>query len=198
MVQHWAILRICLLLSKSNVVYTHEPSCLLSNKLTAAVSLLQTVCIRMAQLLDGAGKLGWVLLKSVTRFVFMFLNNCVAIPSYCLYLLLLQPLRIWDSSTFWHIEGIMFKWLLAMVSSWGWIAGYTGKTQCCCCSPCCLACRDIFACLPPWFSSLMCNRAQDCCTTSEVAPQSQFVLPVFTFESQRSPSVSLKNTPDSV
>lgn len=22
----------------------------------------------------------------------------------------------------------MFKWLLAMVSSWGWIAGYTGKT----------------------------------------------------------------------
>lgn len=91
------------------------------------VSLLQTVCIRMAQLLDGAGKLGWVLLKAVLRFVFMFFNNCVAIPSYCLYLLLLQPLRIWDSSTFWHIEGIMFKWLLAMVSSWGWIAGYTGK-----------------------------------------------------------------------
>uniref|UniRef100_A0A3B4TDI2 Lysophosphatidylglycerol acyltransferase 1 n=1 Tax=Seriola dumerili TaxID=41447 RepID=A0A3B4TDI2_SERDU len=79
----------------------------------------------MAQLLDGASKLGWVLLTAVLRFVFMFFNNCVAIPSYCLYLLLLQPLRIWDSSTFWHIEGIMFKWLLAMVSSWGWIAGYT-------------------------------------------------------------------------
>ncbi|XP_072219030.1 acyl-CoA:lysophosphatidylglycerol acyltransferase 1 isoform X1 [Leuresthes tenuis] len=84
-----------------------------------------TVCIRMAQLLDGAGKLGWILLISVLRFVFMFFNNCVAIPSYCLYLLLLQPLRIWDSSTFWNIEGAMFKWLLAMVSSWGWIAGYT-------------------------------------------------------------------------
>nr|XP_020459674.1 acyl-CoA:lysophosphatidylglycerol acyltransferase 1 isoform X2 [Monopterus albus] len=79
----------------------------------------------MAQLLDRAVKLGWVLLKSVLRFLFMFFNNCVAIPSYCLYLLLLQPLRIWDSSTFWHIEGIMFKWLLAMVSSWGWAAGYT-------------------------------------------------------------------------
>lgn len=84
----------------------------------------------MAQLLDGAGKLGWVLLKAVLRFVFMFINNCVAIPSYCLYLLLLQPLRIWDSSAFWHVEGIMFKWLLAMVSSWGWIAGYTGKIVC--------------------------------------------------------------------
>lgn len=82
----------------------------------------------MAQLLDGAGKLGWVLLRAVVRFVFMFFNNCVAIPSYCLYLLLLQPLRIWDRSAFWHIEGIMFKWLLAMVSSWGWIAGYTGKS----------------------------------------------------------------------
>jgi len=83
----------------------------------------------MAQLLDGAGKLGWILLISVLRFVFMFFNNCVAIPSYCLYLLLLQPLRIWDSSTFWIIEGAMFKWLLAMVSSWGWIAGYTGKIR---------------------------------------------------------------------
>ncbi|KAL3052347.1 acyl-CoA:lysophosphatidylglycerol acyltransferase 1 [Trematomus bernacchii] len=79
----------------------------------------------MAQLLDGAGKLGWVLLKSVIRFLFMLCNNCVAIPSYCLYLLLLQPLRIWDSPTFWYIEGVMFKWMLAMVSSWGWIAGYT-------------------------------------------------------------------------
>ncbi|PWA27723.1 hypothetical protein CCH79_00000469, partial [Gambusia affinis] len=86
-----------------------------------------TVRFRMAQLMDGAGKLSWVLLKSVMRFTFMFFNNCVAIPSYCLYLLLLQPLRIWDSSAFWHIEGVMFKWLLAMVSSWGWIAGYTGE-----------------------------------------------------------------------
>ncbi|MEQ2295858.1 hypothetical protein AMECASPLE_018846, partial [Ameca splendens] len=84
-----------------------------------------TVRFRMAQLLDGAGKLSWVLLKSVLRFTFMFLNNCVAIPSYCLYLLLLQPLRICYSSAFWHIEGVMFKWLLAMVSSWGWISGYT-------------------------------------------------------------------------
>ena len=95
--------------------------------LIADICLLQTARIRMAQLLDGASKLGWVLLKSVLRFVFMFFNNCVAIPSYCLYLLLLQPLRIWDSSTFWYIEGVMFKWLLAMVSSWGWIAGYTGQ-----------------------------------------------------------------------
>ncbi|KAK6297193.1 hypothetical protein J4Q44_G00317760 [Coregonus suidteri] len=35
------------------------------------------------------------------------------------------PLRIMDSRTFWLIEGIMFKWMLAMVSQWGWVAGYT-------------------------------------------------------------------------
>ncbi|XP_030637963.1 acyl-CoA:lysophosphatidylglycerol acyltransferase 1 isoform X1 [Chanos chanos] len=79
----------------------------------------------MAPLLETAHKLGWIVLKSVLRFTFMFFNNCVAIPSYCLYLILLQPLRILDSRTFWHIEGIMFKWLLAMVASWGWVAGYT-------------------------------------------------------------------------
>lgn len=82
---------------------------------------------RMASLLDEAGKLGWILFKALLRFVFMFLNNIFAIPSYCLYLILLQPLRIMDSRTFWHIEGVMFKWLLAMVSCWGWSAGYTGE-----------------------------------------------------------------------
>ncbi|XP_048106636.1 acyl-CoA:lysophosphatidylglycerol acyltransferase 1 isoform X2 [Alosa alosa] len=80
---------------------------------------------RMASLLDEAGKLGWILFKALIRFAFMLLNNCVAIPSYCLYLIALQPLRIMDSRTFWQIEGLMFKWLLAMVSSWGWVAGYT-------------------------------------------------------------------------
>ncbi|XP_062406837.1 acyl-CoA:lysophosphatidylglycerol acyltransferase 1 isoform X2 [Sardina pilchardus] len=79
----------------------------------------------MASLLDEAGKLGWILFKALIRFAFMLLNNCVAIPSYCLYLIVLQPLRIMDSRTFWQIEGLMFKWLLAMVSSWGWVAGYT-------------------------------------------------------------------------
>lgn len=95
--------------------------------LTTAVVSLQAACTGMAELMDGARKLGWVLLNCLVRFVFMFVNNFVAIPSYCLYLILLQPLRIWDSPTFWHIEGIMFKWMLAMVSSWGWVAGYTGK-----------------------------------------------------------------------
>lgn len=92
---------------------------------TDVVSPQAAARVGMAELMDGARKLGWLLLSCLVRFVFMFINNSVAIPSYCLYLVLLQPLRLWDSPTFWHIEGIMFKWMLAMVSSWGWVAGYT-------------------------------------------------------------------------
>ncbi|XP_028858156.1 acyl-CoA:lysophosphatidylglycerol acyltransferase 1 [Denticeps clupeoides] len=66
-----------------------------------------------------------LLLTALLRFSFMLVNNCVAIPSYCLYLLLLQPLRVLDRRVFWRVEGVMFKWLLAMVASWGWVAGYT-------------------------------------------------------------------------
>lgn len=90
----------------------------------------QTGCCRMAPFLEAAHRLGWILLKALLRFTFMFINNCVAIPSYCLYLIVLQPLRIMDSQTFWYIEGVMFRWLLAMVASWGWFAGYTGKDIC--------------------------------------------------------------------
>ncbi|GCB70147.1 hypothetical protein scyTo_0012558 [Scyliorhinus torazame] len=67
----------------------------------------------------------WILMKGTIRFLFMVINNLVAIPSYVLYLIVLQPLKLLNSKLFWHVEGIMFKWLLAMVSSWGWTAGYT-------------------------------------------------------------------------
>ncbi|XP_043931009.1 acyl-CoA:lysophosphatidylglycerol acyltransferase 1 [Protopterus annectens] len=80
---------------------------------------------RMAVTVGCMRRFGWLGLTIVLRFSFMVINNLVAIPSYILYLILLQPLRLMDSQLFWHIEGVMFKWLLAMVSSWGWSAGYT-------------------------------------------------------------------------
>ncbi|MBN3309606.1 LGAT1 acyltransferase, partial [Amia calva] len=79
----------------------------------------------MALTFEEAHRLGWTLLKATVRFGFMVINNLVAIPSYVLYLIALQPLRWLDSRAFWHLEGVMFKWLLAMVSSWGTVAGYT-------------------------------------------------------------------------
>lgn len=93
--------------------------------------VVQCACSRMAPLVEELRRLGWILVKALLRFTFMFINNCVAIPSYCLYLIVLQPLRMVHGSAFWHIEGVMFRWLLAMVASWGWCAGYTGNQICC-------------------------------------------------------------------
>ncbi|XP_069315777.1 acyl-CoA:lysophosphatidylglycerol acyltransferase 1 isoform X2 [Eulemur rufifrons] len=79
----------------------------------------------MAVTLEEAPWLGWILLKALMRFAFMVANNLVAIPSYICYVIILQPLRVLDSKRFWYIEGVMYKWLLGMVASWGWYAGYT-------------------------------------------------------------------------
>ncbi|XP_055089712.1 acyl-CoA:lysophosphatidylglycerol acyltransferase 1 isoform X2 [Symphalangus syndactylus] len=81
--------------------------------------------VRMAMTLEEAPWLGWLLMKALMRFAFMVVNNLVAIPSYICYVIILQPLRVLDSKRFWYIEGIMYKWLLGMVASWGWYAGYT-------------------------------------------------------------------------
>ncbi|XP_055226812.1 acyl-CoA:lysophosphatidylglycerol acyltransferase 1 isoform X1 [Gorilla gorilla gorilla] len=81
--------------------------------------------VRMAMTLEEAPWLGWLLVKALMRFAFMVVNNLVAIPSYICYVIILQPLRVLDSKRFWYIEGIMYKWLLGMVASWGWYAGYT-------------------------------------------------------------------------
>lgn len=83
----------------------------------------------MAVTLEQAPWLGWVLVKALMRFAFMVANNLVAISSYVFYVIVLQPLRVLDSKSFWYIEGIMYKWLLGMVASWGWYAGYTGKRE---------------------------------------------------------------------
>ncbi|XP_030413425.1 acyl-CoA:lysophosphatidylglycerol acyltransferase 1 isoform X1 [Gopherus evgoodei] len=80
---------------------------------------------RMAVTLEQAQRVGYTLLKGLLRFGFMVANNLVAIPSYILYLIILQPVRLLDNKRFWYIEGVLFKWLLAMVASWGWWAGYT-------------------------------------------------------------------------
>ncbi|XP_025251262.1 acyl-CoA:lysophosphatidylglycerol acyltransferase 1 [Theropithecus gelada] len=85
--------------------------------------------VRMAMTLEEAPWLGWLLVKALMRFAFMVANNLVAIPSYICYVIILQPLRVLDSKRFWYIEGIMYKWLLGMVASWGWYAGYTVITK---------------------------------------------------------------------
>lgn len=85
--------------------------------------------MRMAVTLEEAPSLVWILVKALLRFAFMVANNVFAIPAYICYVIVLQPLRMLDSKLFWYIEGLMYKWLLGMVASWGWYAGYTGKSE---------------------------------------------------------------------
>lgn len=66
-----------------------------------------------------------LVLLGLLRFAFMVSNNVVAIPSYFCYVLVLQPLRLLDPLRFWYLEGLLFKWLLGLVASWGWSAGYS-------------------------------------------------------------------------
>ncbi|XP_072503995.1 acyl-CoA:lysophosphatidylglycerol acyltransferase 1 isoform X2 [Notamacropus eugenii] len=80
--------------------------------------------VRMAMTLE-VPRVCVTFVKAALRFAFMVANNLVAIPSYVFYIILLLPLRVLDRKLFWYIEGIMYKWLLAMVASWGWCAGYT-------------------------------------------------------------------------
>uniref|UniRef100_A0A8C4QRJ8 Lysophosphatidylglycerol acyltransferase 1 n=1 Tax=Eptatretus burgeri TaxID=7764 RepID=A0A8C4QRJ8_EPTBU len=67
----------------------------------------------------------WLAFRAALRFAFIVLNNAITIPSYLLYLVLLLPLLLFAPDLFWVIEGVMFRWLLALVASWGWSAGYT-------------------------------------------------------------------------
>lgn len=62
--------------------------------------------------------------KVVFRLVFVILNNAYCIPTYCIWMIMLLPLRMLYPSLYWRLEGLFFHWLLAMVSMWSWSAGY--------------------------------------------------------------------------
>ncbi|RZF39168.1 hypothetical protein LSTR_LSTR005796 [Laodelphax striatellus] len=76
------------------------------------------------------------------RIVFVILNNIYTVPTHCLWMLMLQPFKHLHPDFYWKVEGILFHWLLAMVSMWSWSAGYdiveVGDDI-----RCCLECRTL-------------------------------------------------------
>lgn len=67
----------------------------------------------------------WYLIpKGIFRLCFILLNNFYCIPTYVVWMLLLWPLRRFNTDLYYKIEGYFFHWLLAMVSMWSWWAGY--------------------------------------------------------------------------
>ncbi|KAL2716854.1 acyl-CoA:lysophosphatidylglycerol acyltransferase 1-like [Vespula squamosa] len=62
--------------------------------------------------------------KCITRTGFVILNNIYCIPTYIVWMTLLYPVKVYQPQVYWRIEGLFFHWLLAMVSTWTWSAGY--------------------------------------------------------------------------
>ncbi|XP_045614589.1 acyl-CoA:lysophosphatidylglycerol acyltransferase 1 [Procambarus clarkii] len=63
-------------------------------------------------------------LRAAVRFVVWTLNNLYCIPVYFCWLLVFQPLKWFTPSTYWLLEGALFRWLLSMVALWSYSAGY--------------------------------------------------------------------------
>ncbi|CAH1401574.1 unnamed protein product [Nezara viridula] len=63
-------------------------------------------------------------IKIIARIIFVIVNNVYCIPTSCIWILFLQPVKFYKPDWYWKIEGTFFHWLLAMVSMWSWSAGY--------------------------------------------------------------------------
>lgn len=65
--------------------------------------------------------------RIVARTTFAVVNNLYCIPAYVLWMMALRLLKPLFAPIYWKIEGLMYHWLLAMVSLWSWTAGYESK-----------------------------------------------------------------------
>lgn len=66
--------------------------------------------------------------RIVARTTFAVVNNLYCIPAYVVWMMVLRLVRPLYAPLYWKIEGLMYHWLLAMVSMWSWTAGYESKS----------------------------------------------------------------------
>lgn len=65
--------------------------------------------------------------RIVARTAFAVINNLYSVPAYVVWMMALRLVRPVYAPLYWTIEGLMYHWLLAMVSMWSWTAGYESK-----------------------------------------------------------------------
>lgn len=65
--------------------------------------------------------------RIVARTTFAVVNNLYCIPAYVVWMMALRLVKPLFASVYWRIEGLMYHWLLAMVSMWSWTAGYESE-----------------------------------------------------------------------
>lgn len=65
--------------------------------------------------------------RIAARTAFAVVNNVYCIPAYVVWMMALRLTRPLYAPLYWKIEGLMYHWLLAMVSLWSWTAGYESE-----------------------------------------------------------------------
>jgi len=68
--------------------------------------------------------IGFPWLKYILRILWVLFNNFYCIPVYVCYMILFIPVYFLNPRTYYDIEETFFSWLLAMVGSWSYTAGY--------------------------------------------------------------------------
>ncbi|CAB3240774.1 unnamed protein product [Arctia plantaginis] len=66
--------------------------------------------------------------RIVARTTFAVVNNLYCVPAYVVWMMALRMVKPICKSLYWKLEGLMYHWLLAMVSMWSWTAGYESKS----------------------------------------------------------------------
>ena len=62
---------------------------------------------------------------NIFRLLWVIANNCYAIPAYFGWLVVFSPILLVSPGTFWHMEDVLFSWLLSSVACWNYTAGKT-------------------------------------------------------------------------
>ena len=58
------------------------------------------------------------------RTIWVLLCNLICIPTHTAWLILFLPVHLASPHIYWMMEEVMFSWMLAIVTSWSWTAGY--------------------------------------------------------------------------
>ncbi|ESO87710.1 hypothetical protein LOTGIDRAFT_219893 [Lottia gigantea] len=64
------------------------------------------------------------IIRGVLRLTIFIATNFYTIPSFLVWFILLQPLRVLAPDVFWRLDAILFKGLIAMVATWHYTGGY--------------------------------------------------------------------------
>jgi len=61
---------------------------------------------------------------NIFRLLWVIANNLYAIPAYFGWIVVFSPILLVSPGTFWHIEDVLFSWLLSSVACWNYTAGF--------------------------------------------------------------------------